>query len=65
MRITLPHPTVPHCQEWILKPFEVEINRVRSGFEDGLKIRLESKWSRRMAMIQFGCEFRVALGTYR
>ena len=26
------------CQEWILKPFEVEIDRVRSGFEDGIKI---------------------------
>ena len=26
------------CQEWILKPFKVEIDRVRSGFEDGMKI---------------------------
>ena len=54
-----------HCQEWILKPFEVEIDRVRSGFEDRMKIRLELKWSQRMATIRFGCEFGVALGTYR
>ena len=53
------------CQEWILKPFEVKINQVRSGFKDGMKIRLELKLSQRTATIQFGCKFRVALGTYR
>ena len=52
------------CQEWILKPFEVEIDQVQSGFADGIKIRLELKWSRRMVMIRFGYEFGVALGTY-
>ena len=54
----------PGCQEWILKPFKVEIDRVRSGFEDGMEIQLELKWSRRVATIRFGCEFGVALGTY-
>ena len=33
------------CQEWILKLFEVKIGRVRSGFECGMRIRLELKLS--------------------
>ena len=45
--------------------FEVEIDRVRSGFECELRVRLESKQSRRMATIRFGNEFEVALETYR
>ena len=57
--------TQHHCQEWILKLFEVEIDRVRSGFECGIRIRLESKRSWRMATIRFGDEFKVALRTYR
>ena len=52
------------CQEWILKLFEVKVNRVRSGFECEMRIQLESKLSQRTVMIQFGCEFGVALETY-
>ena len=44
--------------------FKVEIDQVRSGFECGMKIRLESKLSSRMATIRFGGEFGVALETY-
>ena len=39
------------CQEWVLKLFEVKIDRVRSGFECGRRIQLESKRSRRTATI--------------
>ena len=52
-------------QEWILKLFKVEIGRVRSDFEDGIRIQSESKQSRRMVTIRFGGEFEVALRTYR
>ena len=39
--------------------FEVKINQVQSGFECGLKIRLELKLSRRRETIQFDGEFGV------
>ena len=53
------------CQEWVLKLFKVEINRVRCGFECEMRIRLELKRSQRTATIQFGSEFGVALEAYR
>ena len=61
------HPSPPFTCALSRMDFKAFRSRNRlssSGFEDGMKIQLELKWSRRIATIRFGCEFGVALGTY-